>query len=237
MNANHAPRPIGKDWTAQLARLQPWYVLTRYQNRLTRSVFAFVNGSLAIAILSLAAVATSQPLIFPSLGPSAFLFFFQPSAVTSSPRNAIVCHGCGVLVGLGCYWTSVLLFGSGTIVGQIVAAAISLGLISSLMIASDIAHAPAASTALIVSLGHMTRWQDGIAIVAAVSMLAAQAWLFNRLSGVYFPLWRGKPRENTQGIEALALRIATPQTPDDTYADLADQLVSRRKVAPSPPQK
>jgi CBS-domain-containing membrane protein len=205
-------------------------VLTRYQNRLTRSIFAFVNGSLAIAILSLAAVVTNQPLIFPSLGPSAFLFFFQPSAVTSSPRNAIVCHGCGMLIGLGCYWMSILLFGDGTTVGQIVAAAISLGLISSLMIASGIAHAPAASTALIVSLGHMTRCQDGVAIVVAVILLAAQAWLFNRLSGVYFPLWRGKPREDAAGPEARALRIAAPRATPDAYTNIADQLVSRRKV-------
>ena len=224
---------IGRHWTTRLARLQPWYVLTRYPNRLTKSIFAFVNGSVAIGIMSLAQVATQQPLIFPSLGPTASLFFYRPSAPSSAPRNAVLGHACGVLIGLVCFWVFALLFGSGTAAAQIGAAAVSLGLISAIMIAAEIPHAPAASTTLIVSLGYMTRWQEALAIIAAVLMLVAQAWLFNRLSGVYFPMWRGGLGDETKGIVAAALQTSGPSRASESYATIADQLVARVDVVPS----
>jgi len=233
MKENDLPLPIDRHWATRLARLQPWYVLTQYPNRLTKSIFAFVNGSTAIGILSLAHVATQQPLIFPSLGPSAFLFFSRPSAPSSCPRNMVVGHTCGVLIGLACFWTFSWLFGAGTAGAQIGAAAVSLGLISAFMIAVDMPHAPASSTTLIVSLGLMTRWQEALAIVVAVSMLATQAWLFNRFSGVYFPFWKGRSGDETKGIVAAALRTHGPSPASDNYATIADQLVARGTVRTS----
>jgi CBS-domain-containing membrane protein len=215
--------------------LQPWYVLTRYPNRLTKSIFAFVNGSVAIGIMSLAHVATQQPLIFPSLGPTAFLFFFRPSAPSSAPRNAILAHGSGVLVGLVCYWVFAWVFGSGTAAAQVAAAAVSLGTISALMIAADFPHAPAASTTLIMSLGLMSRWQEAVAIMVAVLMLVAQAWLINRLSGVYFPIWKGSLNDETKGLVAAALKTSVASPREENYAAIADKLVARSAVAPSRP--
>jgi CBS-domain-containing membrane protein len=210
--------------------LQPWYVLTRYPNRLTKSIFAFVNGSVAIGIMCLAEIVTQQPLIFPSLGPTAFLFFYRPSAPSSAPRNAVLGHGCGVLIGLACYWTFASVFGSGTPAAQIAAAAVSLGFISAIMIAAEIPHAPAASTTLIVSLGLMTRWQEALAIMVAVLMLVAQAWVFNRLSGVYFPIWKSDRGDETKAIVAAALQTSGPAPAGESYTTIADQLVSRAGV-------
>jgi len=39
-------------------------------------------------------------MLFPSLGPSALLFFEQPTAPESSPYNAVVGHLIGIVAGL-----------------------------------------------------------------------------------------------------------------------------------------
>jgi CBS domain-containing membrane protein len=44
----------------------------------------------AVALCGLAAYLFKQPMLFPSLGPSALLFFEQPTAPESSPYNALV---------------------------------------------------------------------------------------------------------------------------------------------------
>jgi CBS domain-containing membrane protein len=43
----------------------------------------------AVALCGLAAYLFKQPMLFPSLGPSALLFFEQPTAPESSPYNAL----------------------------------------------------------------------------------------------------------------------------------------------------
>ncbi len=222
MEHKNVSRPSG-NWWARMARLQPWYLLTRYPNRWARSLFAFISGGTSIAVMSLAALYTQQPLLFPSLGPSAFLFFYKPSASSASPRNAVLAHGAGILVG----WLSWSLLASGTPLGKTAAAALSLSLLSAVMIAADIAHPPAASTALLVSLGMITEIPDLMALMVAVILLTLQAMLIHRLSGVAYPIWKARP--GRKGIVAKALETAPSQNPD-IYSDLADQLASRRKV-------
>src|SRR5689334_16340177 len=68
-------------------RLAPW--LHRFPPRLVWAAFLFVNGFVTIALLALVAKASGVPFIFPSLGPTAFLFFFRPTAPASSPRNTL----------------------------------------------------------------------------------------------------------------------------------------------------
>jgi predicted short-subunit dehydrogenase-like oxidoreductase (DUF2520 family) len=50
-------------------------------------------------VSGLAAYFTGQPFLFPSLGPTAFLFFEQPMAEMSSPRNTLIGHLVAVLAG------------------------------------------------------------------------------------------------------------------------------------------
>ena len=117
---------VATGWIIRLARLQPWYVLIRHPNRYVKSLFVFINGSLAIGLMSLIAFCTAQPLIFPSLGPTAFLFFHKPSIAVSSPRCAILAHGSAILVGFLSHLLSVSIFGSGNPAAQIAAAALSM---------------------------------------------------------------------------------------------------------------
>ena len=60
-------------------------------------LFALVNGVISIVIMS-AAVVTGRALIFPSLGPTAFLLF-APTVPYLSPRNTICGHAIGAAAG------------------------------------------------------------------------------------------------------------------------------------------
>lgn len=236
MKKVEATPAVAAGWIIRLARLQPWYVLIRHPNRLVKSVFVFINGSLAIGIMSVITVFTAQPMVFPSLGPTAFLFFYKPSIKVSSPRCAVLSHGAGIIIGyLSCFLCT-MLFGPDNPAAQIGAAALSMGLIGAVMIAADIAHPPAASTALIVSMGFMTHWTELVAIEVAVVILAAQAYLFNRFSGVYYPLWRNRSNNPNQEFAVSPLRIqCEPNRPSaqGNYAEIADRLVGRGQVFPS----
>ena len=230
MNAHDAKTPICEIWISRVARLQPWYLLTRYQNRWTRSLFAFVNACISISIMSAAALWTGQPLIFPSLGPTAFLCFYVPSAAASSPRNAILAHGAALLVGCLSLWAAEDILGLGPAGTQIAAVTISLGLISALMIAADIPHPPAASTTLIVSLGLISQWQEFVALLIAVVLLTAQAFIINRLCGVCYPLWKSSPEKQTDDLVAAALATPSTSPAADPYSRVANQLVTRKRV-------
>ncbi|HEY9472684.1 MAG TPA: HPP family protein, partial [Mycobacteriales bacterium] len=62
-------------------------------------LFALVNGFLSIGLMAMAALVTRQPLVFPSLGPTAFLLFSTPHLPTASPRNTLCGHFIGIVTG------------------------------------------------------------------------------------------------------------------------------------------
>ncbi|MGB7171800.1 MAG: HPP family protein [Acidobacteriaceae bacterium] len=136
------------------------------------------------------------PFIFPSLGPTAVLFFFHPMSASASPRHALLGHAIGVLCGYG----SLLVLGlqhvgsaaNGPIdFHRVVAVALSLGATAFFMVLLKVAHAPAGATTLIVSLGIITRPWHLAVIEIAVALFCLQAICFNRLSGLNYPLWIG----------------------------------------------
>jgi CBS-domain-containing membrane protein len=56
--------------------------------RLYRVVaLVFINSFATIALLALLAMFWRVPLVFPSLGPTAFLLFFSPKTPSACPRN------------------------------------------------------------------------------------------------------------------------------------------------------
>src|SRR5207245_9717163 len=63
------------------------------------ALFSFINGCISIGIMAALAVVTHSPFIFPSLGPTAFLFFYTPTAPSASPRNTVIGHAIGVAAG------------------------------------------------------------------------------------------------------------------------------------------
>lgn len=193
--------PIGGDIAALVwglsrrARLP--FLTERYDHIWVMGLFSLVNGLISIAIMSAAAWGTGQPFIFPSLGPTAFLFFYTPSAPAASPRNALGGHLVGVLAG----YLALVVFGltdagpavaEGVSAARVGAAALSLGLTSGVMVWLRVPHPPAGATTLIISLGILrTPWQL-VVLMAAVGLLTLQAILINRLAGLDYPFWAAR---------------------------------------------
>jgi CBS-domain-containing membrane protein len=186
---------------SRLARFQITYLLTRYSERPVWALFMCLNGFITIALLAAVAMISRTPFVFPSLGPTAFLFFFTPRAPAASPRHTIYGHAIGILCGWGALW----LFGlqhappamtTGVSAARIGAAALSLASTGALMILLKAAHPPAGATTLIISLGIMTRPFHLLVIEVAVAILTLQAMAINRLAGIDYPFWapRDAPR-------------------------------------------
>lgn len=177
-----------------VARLKLTRLLGRFDPRLVWAAFMFVNGFFTIALLSLVAMVTRVPFIFPSLGPTAFLLFFTPMAPTASPRHTIYGHAIGIACGWGALWICGLQHAApalvtGVTLPRVMAAALSLAATGALMILCKAAHPPAGATTLIISLGIVTRPLFLGIIEVAVALLAVQAIVINRVAGLDYPLW------------------------------------------------
>jgi CBS domain-containing membrane protein len=177
-----------------VARLRLTHLLTRYSERPVWALFMFLNGFVTIALLAAVAMISRTPFVFPSLGPTAFLFFFTPRAPAASPRHTIYGHAIGIVCGYGALW----LFGldhappamvTGVSAARIGAAALSLASTGALMILLKAAHPPAGATTLIISLGIVTKPFHLVVIEVAVAILTVQAFVINRLAGIDYPAW------------------------------------------------
>lgn len=180
----------------------PW-LLDHHARIPVLALFSFVNGCISIGIMAALAVVTQSPFIFPSLGPTAFLFFYTPTAPSASPRNTIIGHAIGAAAGyLSLVVTGLTMAGPALSVGvtwpRVIAAALSLGLTSGVMVLLKSPHPPAGATTLIISLGILTKPWQLLLLMAAVILLTLQAIAINRLAGIPYPLWNppGEP-DNT----------------------------------------
>ncbi len=178
---------------ALFAHLRLNWLLHRFSPRLVWAVYVSINGFITIGLLALLALVTGSPFVFPSLGPTAYLFFFSPLAPASSPRNAIVGHAIGLVCGYAAFALTMaptFVEHTGIHTRGVLAAALSLAATGALMVLLRVSHPPAGATTLIVSLGIIAQPKDLAIIEAAVFLLTAQALVINRLAGVPYPLWR-----------------------------------------------
>jgi CBS-domain-containing membrane protein len=189
-----------------IRRLRLDGLLRRFPARAVWAVFTFVNGFITIALLTALAMVSRTPFIFPSLGPTAFMFFFSPTAAAARPRNALFGHALGILCGYGALWITGLQGAPSTLAEginepRVLAAALSLSGTAAAMILFRVAHPPAGATTLIVSLGLITEPKYLLIVEVAVALLTLQALLINRLAGLDYPLWSG-PRHPTAARHA-----------------------------------
>ncbi len=177
-----------------IRRLRLTHLLGRFDERLVWAAFMLVNGFLTIGLLGAVAALSRTPFVFPSLGPTAFLFFFSPSSPSATPRHALLGHAIGIACGYG----SLALFGLtqagpatqvGVTIPRVLAAALSFAATGALMVLLRAAHPPAGATTLLISLGALTRPVHLAIIEIAVAVLALQAIAINRLAGLDYPLW------------------------------------------------
>lgn len=175
-------------------RLQLTWLLKHWPPTLVRAAYVFVNGFITIGLLALLALVTHNPFVFPSLGPTAYLFFFSPLAEASTPRNAIMGHAIALACGYGAFSIAGLSafhngFPSHIFWPRVLAAALSLSTTGAVMVLLRINHPPAGATTMIVSLGIISKLPYLAVVEVAVLLLTAQAFLINRLAGLPYPLW------------------------------------------------
>ncbi|MEO6761815.1 MAG: HPP family protein [Candidatus Saccharimonadales bacterium] len=143
---------------------------------------------MTIAILSLLAFVSGSSFVFPSLGPTAVLFFTSPRSEASKPKNALIGHGIGILCGYfgllvtGLTHTPSVIDG-GVTLPRVVAASLALALTGAIMIIARTPHPPAGATTLIIALGFITQPFSLFIIELAVLLMVGQAMVINRLSG------------------------------------------------------
>lgn len=178
----------------QTGRLGAWRRSLADGGRGMRGLRNLVGGGAALAVLAAVAVATCQPFVFPSLGPTAYLIFDVPDMPHAWPRNAILGH----LVGVACAWFALSVTGlldapsdvtTGISVARAVAATLSLALTCGLMIWLGVSHPPAGATTLIVGLGILHTPEQLLILLVAVIALVAEGVIVNRLFGVEYPIW------------------------------------------------
>jgi CBS domain-containing membrane protein len=171
--------------------------LQHFPLRLVWAVYVCINGFITIGLLGLLALFTGSPFVLPSLGPTAYLFFFSPLAEASSPRNTIVGHAIGLICGYAAFaltaaYAPPFAVHGGVHGARVLAAALSLSATGSFMALLKVSHPPAGATTLIVSRGIISQPKELLNIEAAAILLTMQAFTINRLAGIPYPLWRNR---------------------------------------------
>lgn len=179
-------------------RLRIPYLLQNHSSRTVMGAFALINGVISIGLMAAAAWVTGSAFVFPSLGPTAFLFFYTPTLASASPRNTIWGHLIGALAG----YLALVVFGlteaapalaTSVTLPRVGAAALSLGLTAGLMVWFRVPHPPAGATTLIVSLGILRTPLDLAVLMLAVALLTVQGYIINRAAGIDYPRWSPRP--------------------------------------------
>ena len=161
------------------------------------ALYTFFGSLVTLLLSGLLAWLLDEPLVFPSLGATAFLFFETPMAEVSSPRNAIIGHVVGALVAF--FW--LLVFGlvnepSGIETGftfeRAVCVSLSLAFTGAFLRLLRAAHPPAGATTVIVSIGLLTTVDEIAVLAAGVALLTISANLLNRALGVPAPAWSAR---------------------------------------------
>ena len=195
-NAHLGDLPLQVEGLARRLRLPA--LEGQHNNRFVIGCYVLVNSAISIAFLSLIAMATSEPFVFPSLGPTAFIVFFAALSSQATPRNVFFGHLIGVLAGaLALYIFGLQAVGPNlddTSWQRLGAVAVALSLTLSVMIWVGVPHAPAGATTLIVALGLLRTPSQLTILMLAVVVMIVQAIVINRLAGLPYPLWNSPPK-------------------------------------------
>jgi CBS-domain-containing membrane protein len=169
-------------------------VLARLDDDKAIALVAAVNGGAAILMLAALAWLVDLPLLFPALGPSAFILFTSPFSRAAEPRSVVLSHFAGISVGLAACvlvgWMAgrpvSLQVGGWTVIAS---ASIAMAAIGTLLVRLDTPHPPACASALIVAVGAADGWMPILAMALGVLLLVGQAVAIHRLAGIRTPIW------------------------------------------------
>lgn len=158
-----------------------------------RAVWLRQAGRAAALLSTLAGAVwlSGLPFLFPSLGPTAYLFATKPAAPECEPRRVGGGHAIGVVAGFLAFHA----VGAGVALDTLaaprsipalrlaVSGVVAVGLTTAGMVATDTGHAPACATTLIVSLGILTTPRAALLILVAVGVLVAENAVLLRVTG------------------------------------------------------
>ena len=208
--------------------------------RLVVVLFAMVAGAVSLSTITMAAMLTKLPLLFPPLGPSAFILFVTPLTPQASPRSVVLSHVFAILVGLAALHLVVAMYPQAGLTdpavmnGQrVLAIALAMGGITVFMTLVRCSHPPAAATALIAAMGYLAEPIQSLGLAIAACLLVLEAILLNRiLGGLPYPLWRPNPR----AAHGYGLLAGSMEKGGNYWQQLSDQLV-RNRTGTSPPRQ
>lgn len=200
----------------------------------------FVGALALMAVAGVVALGAKQTLLFPSLGPTAMLFFARPLPPECTVKNVVVGHWVGILVGL----VMLEVFGlralpsavtHGLDAKRVVAAALSVAVTATVLRLIRSPHAPAGASTLIVSLGLLTTNKQLLMMGASVALIAVAGAALNFLTGVQVPLWSrrgsGPPSDVGEVIPPPWHPVPTPPVAPSH----ATQVMQRPTFPPGPP--
>lgn len=218
---------------AFFSRLQLWYLIRKIDNpHVLLVLFIFLAGAVALGTISIVAYLTRLPLLFPQLGPSAFILFHTPMSVTASPRNVLLSHTLAVASGLFALWLVGWIYPQAGLSDpfalnwyRILVIALTMGVSGVIMVGVKCVHPPAAASALIAAMGFLNSMDQVLGVIGAMMLLVLEAILFNRIiGGLPYPLWRADPKI-ARNFGAMA---GIPESETTFWRQLATKTLQRR---------
>ena len=166
---------------------------------IVRASISSVTGRslIAIGLSGFWAWLLDEPLLFPSLGATAFLFFETPLAEVGTPRNAVIGHFVAIAAAVVALAAFGLLgdpsaYVQGVTPARIGAVAVSVALTGGVLRLLRAAHPPAGATTIIVSSGLLAETRQIGAVAAGVLLITVAGWALNRAMGVPAPRWASR---------------------------------------------
>jgi CBS-domain-containing membrane protein len=132
-----------------------------------------------ILFVGLTAYVASEPWLFPSLGPTAYLLASYPDLPASRPYNCLVGHFVGIASGFAALavfnaWDSPIVPLNDVSLPRLGAATLAIGLTVLVNHLLRSGHPPAAATTLLVALGTLQKaWSPGMIAVGVILLVVA----------------------------------------------------------------
>jgi CBS-domain-containing membrane protein len=182
-----------------------------------------------MGLIGAVALGAKQTLLFPSLGPTAMLFFARPLPPECTVKNVIAGHWIGIVVGLVMLEVFDLrslpaAVTHGLDAKRVAAAALSVAVTATVLRLVRSPHAPAGASTLIVSLGLLTTNKQLEMMGLSIVLIAVAGFGLNLVAGIYVPLWRKPGSRPPSDVGEV---LPPPWYPVNTAPSAATQIMTR----------
>jgi hypothetical protein len=153
---------------------------------LPEALFGPLAGGGAVLLVGVVGLLTGRPLLFPALGPTAYLQATSPANPEARFYNTVVGHTIGLLAGfagvllVGAMDAPVVLQTRELVAERVWAAVIAVSLTLLLAPLVRASHPPAGATTLLVALGSFSTLADALNVLLGTLIVAAVGELVRR---------------------------------------------------------